>query len=65
MPAMGNAARELLETFEALPEADQREVLALLMSRAAGPSYDPPSDEELLYFAEEIFKDLDRLEAKD
>ena len=64
MPAMGNAARELLETFEALPEADQREVLALLLRRASESHYAPPSDEELLHAAEEIFKDLDRLEAK-
>ena len=61
---MGNAARDLLQTFEALPESDQREVLALLLRRASEAPYDLPSDEELLYAADEIFKDLDRLEAK-
>ena len=61
---MGNAARHLLESFEALPESDQREVLAQLLRRAAEIPYDFPSDGELLQAADQIFQDLDRLEAK-
>ena len=60
---MGNAARHLLESFEALPETDQREVLAQLLRRAAGLPYAFPSDEELLLTADQIFQDLDRIEA--
>lgn len=62
--AMGNAARHLLESFEALSETDQREVLAQLFRRAAELPYAFPSDEELLQAADQIFQDLDRLEAK-
>jgi hypothetical protein len=61
---MGNAARHLLESFEVLPETDQREVLAQLLRRAADLPYAFPSDEELLQAADQIFEDLDRLEAK-
>jgi len=61
---MGNAARHLLESFEALPETDQREVLAQLLRRAAELPYPFPSDEELLQAADHVLQDLDRLEAK-
>jgi hypothetical protein len=61
---MGNAARHLLESFDALPETDQREVLAQLLRRAAELPYSFPSDEELLQSADQIFQDLDRIEAK-
>ena len=61
---MRNAARHLLESFEALPETDQREVLVQLLRRATELPYAFPSDEELLQSADQIFQDLDRFEAK-
>ena len=60
---MGNAARHVLEFFEALPETDQRKVLAQLLRQAAELPYAFPSEEELLQTADQIFQDLDRLEA--
>ena len=61
---MGNAARHFLESFEALPETDQREVLAQLLRRAAELPCAFPADDDLVQAADQIFQDLDRIEAK-
>ena len=62
--AMGDAARHLLKSFEALSEADRREVLEQLLRRAAELPYSFPSDDELLRAADQVFQELDRREAK-
>jgi hypothetical protein len=61
---MGNAAERLIESFEALPEVDKREVLSVLLRRAIELPYPSPSDEELLHAADQVFQDLDRREAQ-
>lgn len=61
---MGDAARQLLKSFEALPEADRREVLEQLLRRAAELPYAFPSDQELLQAADSAFQEYDRREAK-
>ena len=61
---MGDAARHLLKSFEALSEADRREVLEQLLRRAAELPYAFPSDQELLQAADSAFQEYDRLEAK-
>ena len=61
---MGDAARHLLKSFEALSETEQREVLEQLLRRAAEQPYSFPSDEELVRAADQVFKELDRREAK-
>jgi len=61
---MGDAARHLLKSFEALPETEQREVFEQLLRRAAEHPYSFPSDEELARAADQVFKELDRREAK-
>lgn len=61
---MGDAARYLLKSFEALSETDQREVLAQLLRRAADLPYPFPSDDELLRPADQVFQELDHREAK-
>lgn len=61
---MGDAARHLLKSFEALSETDQREVLAQLLRRAADLPYSFPSDDEFLRAADQVFQELDRREAK-
>lgn len=61
---MGDAARHLLESFDALSETDRREVLEELLRRAAGLPYAFPSDEELVRAADQVFQDLDRREAR-
>ena len=60
---MGDAARYLLQSFEALSETDRREVLEELLRRAADLPYSFPSDDELVRAADQVFQDLDRREA--
>ena len=62
---MGDAARHLLKSFEALSETEQREVLAQLLRRAAELPYAFPSDDELIHAADQVFQELDRREAKE
>lgn len=61
---MGNAARHLLRSFEALPQTEKLEVLEQLLRRAVELPYSFPSDEELVRAADQVFKNLDRREAK-
>jgi hypothetical protein len=61
---MSTAARQLIESFEALPEADQHEVLVELLRHTFESSYSTPSDEELLLAADQIFQELDQREAQ-
>jgi len=61
---MGDAARNLLKSFETLPETEQREVLEQLLRRAAELPYFFPSDDELVRAADQVFQALDRREAK-
>ena len=62
---MGDAARHLLQSFEALSETDRREVLDALLRRAAELPYSVPSDDELVQAADQVFQELDRYEAKE
>ena len=61
---MGDAARLLLQSFEALSETERREVLEELLRRAAELPYSFPSDDELVRAADQVFEDYDRREAK-
>ena len=56
------AARKLLEDFEALPDADRSELLAELLRRVATAPHDLPTDEDLVSAADQLFVDLDRRE---
>ena len=60
---MGDAARHLLRSFDALSETDRREVLEELLRRAAELPYSFPSDDELVKAADQVFQDLVRREA--
>jgi hypothetical protein len=60
---MGDAARHLLESFEALSGTERREVLEELLRRAAELPHSFPSDEELVHAADQVFQELDRREA--
>jgi hypothetical protein len=62
--AMGDAARHLLQSFEALSETERREVLEELLRRSSELPYSFPSNDELVQAADRVFQDLDRLEAK-
>ena len=61
---MGDAARHLLNSFDALSETERREVLEALLRRVAELPYSFPSDDELVHAADQAFQDLDRREAK-
>lgn len=61
---MGDAARHLLKSFEALSETEQREVLEELLRRAAELPYSFPSDDELVRAADQVFQGLDRREVE-
>jgi hypothetical protein len=61
---MGDAARHLLQSFDALSESDRREVLEELLRRAVELPYAFRSDEELVRVADHLFQDLDRREAR-
>ena len=61
---MGDAARHLLQSFEALSETERREVLAELLRRSSELPYSFPSDDELVQAADQVFLGLDRLEAQ-
>jgi hypothetical protein len=58
---MGNAARHLLKSFEALSETDRREVLEQLLRRAAELPYSFPSDDELVQAADTVLQELSRI----
>ena len=60
---MGDAARHLLKSFDALSEADRREVLEQLLRRAAELPYRFLED-ELVQAADTVFQEFDRREAK-
>jgi len=61
---MGDAARDLLKSFTALSEADQREVLEQLLRHVADLPYSFPADDELTQAADAVFQELDRREAE-
>jgi hypothetical protein len=61
---MRDAARHLIQSFDALSEPDRREVLEELLRRAAELPYSFPSDDELTRAADQVFQELDRREAK-
>ena len=62
---MSTAVREILESFEKLPEPEQREFVAIILRRAIEMEMLPPSDEEFIGIAEELFLELDRAEELD
>jgi hypothetical protein len=59
---MTQAAKKLLEEFEALQDGDRAEVLAELLRRIALASHDLPDDEDLTAAADRLFIELDRRE---
>lgn len=60
---MTQAAKKLLEAFEALPEADRSAIVAELARRVALAPHDLPNDDDLLASADRLFSELDRRES--
>jgi hypothetical protein len=61
---MTNAARRLIDSFEALPEQEKHEVLAQLLRSLISSPDSSPSDDELTHVADLVFQDYDRAEAQ-
>jgi hypothetical protein len=61
---MTNAARQLIDSFEALPEEEKHEVLVQLLQHLIGTSYSSPSGNELSHVADLVFREYDRDEAQ-
>ena len=59
---MTQAVEELLETFDHLPEAQQREAASEILRRVQRLTLDPMSDDEFLLSAEALFLEIDRRE---
>jgi hypothetical protein len=59
---MTQAAKKLLDEFDALPERDRSELLAELVRRVALAAHDVPQDEDLIAAADRGFTDLDHRE---
>jgi hypothetical protein len=62
---MSTAVQQILESFERLPETDQREFVSIILRRAVEMEMLPPSDQEFTWIAEELFLELDREEEQD
>jgi len=59
---MTQAAKKLLEEFDALRDADRAEVLNELLRRLALAPHDLPNAEDLTAAADRLFVELDRRE---
>jgi hypothetical protein len=59
---MTKAAQDFLRSFKALPQSDQHDVLVSLLRLPIEAEYSTPSDEELVFAADEVFQALDKAE---
>jgi len=59
---MGDAGRDVLKSFDQLPEAERHEVLEALLRRAAKLPHSFPTDDELVRAADQTFQDFDHRE---
>jgi hypothetical protein len=59
---MTEAAKKLLDEFDALPEGDRGELVAELVCRVALAPHDLPQDDDLVAAADRLFIELDRRE---
>ena len=62
---MTEAVKELLDAFDALPDAERHEVAAELLRRTLKGEPGDVSDDALVATAEELFLELDTREAGD
>lgn len=57
--------QELLNSFDRLPEGEQREAASEILRRVRDFPFDPVSDDELIFSAEGLFMELDLREDRD
>jgi hypothetical protein len=59
---MTRTVQQLLDTFDGLPEPEQREVASEILRRFGRVAVDPISNDELILSAENLFLEIDQLE---
>ena len=62
---MTRAARQLIETFDALPEDEKRVVTVEILRRTALEDQTSLDEADLVLAADQVFLDLDRREEQD
>ena len=62
---MTDSVQDLLNTFDHLADAEKRQAASEILRRVREMDLEVPSDDELVSAAEELFLDLDALEAAD
>lgn len=62
---MTNSAKSILESFDELPDTDKRDVARAILRRTLRLEMPPLADDDLVIQAEDLFLDLDELEASD
>ncbi|MEY3222762.1 MAG: hypothetical protein RLZZ203_1618 [Cyanobacteriota bacterium] len=59
---MTTLVKELLSTFDSLPESERLEMAVEILKRVTNLDFPPLSDEDLVCNAEELFLELDQQE---
>ncbi|MBD2293987.1 hypothetical protein H6G06_10895 [Anabaena sphaerica FACHB-251] len=59
---MTTLVKELLSTFDSLPESERLEIAMEILKRVTNLDFPPLSDDDLVWNAEEIFLELDQQE---
>ena len=62
---MTASAKNILESFDELPETEKREVASAILRRALRLDTPPLTDEDLVAQADNLFRELDIREASD
>jgi len=62
---MTREAKQVIESFESLPEPERQSVVVEILRRAAADTYPVLEDEDLVFAADQIFLELDRREGFD
>jgi hypothetical protein len=62
---MTAAGKHIVDHFESLPDAEKREVLAILLRISSSIQYPEISDEELLASANTVFLEYDQQESNE
>ena len=62
---MTTTVENILNSFELLSEYEKIELASEIMRRTAKSGFSPLTDDELVYLADEVFIELDKVESED
>ncbi len=60
--SLTQTAKDILNTLDSLPEAEQNEVIREVLRRTTLSEHHSPNDDELIAAADELFLNLDQAE---